>query len=89
MIGERQLRRNGAVDVSTRAQDQDDAEARKRAAAHTAIAEVQDGMLVGLGTGTTAGFAIAALGERVAAGLKAKTVATSLAARHAAEIAGL
>jgi ribose 5-phosphate isomerase A len=75
--------------VSTNAQDRDDAEARKRAAAHAAVAEVQDGMLVGLGTGTTAGFAIAALGERVAAGLKIRTVATSLAARHAAEIAGL
>lgn len=71
------------------AQDQEDAEARKRAAAHAAVAEVQDGMLVGLGTGTTAGFAIIALGERVAAGLKVMTVATSLAARHAAEIAGL
>ena len=69
--------------------DQDDAEARKRAAACAAVAEVQDGMLVGLGTGTTAGFAIAALGERVAAGLTVTTVATSLAARHAAEIEGL
>jgi ribose 5-phosphate isomerase A len=66
-----------------------DIEARKRAAAHVAVAEVQDRMLVGLGTGTTAGFAIAALGERVAAGLKVTTVATSLAARHAAEMAGL
>ena len=70
-------------------QDQNDAEARKRAAARAAVAEVQDGMLVGLGTGTTAGMAIAALGVRVAAGLQVTTVATSLAARHAAEIAGL
>ena len=46
-------------------------------------------MLVGLGTGTTANFAIAALGERVAAGLKVTTVATSLAACRAAEAAGL
>ena len=46
-------------------------------------------MLVGLGTGTTANFAIAALGERVAAGLKVTTVATSLAAGRAAEAAGL
>jgi len=75
--------------VALIAQDQDHAYARKRTAAHAAVAEVQDGMLVGLGTGTTAGFAIAALGERVAAGLKVTTVATSLAARHAAEIAGL
>ena len=75
--------------MATSPPDQDDAEARKRAAACAAVAEVQDGMLVGLGTGTTASFAIAALGERVAAGLKVTTVATSLAARHAAETAGL
>lgn len=71
------------------AQDQHDVEARKGAAARAAVAEVQDGMLVGLGTGTTAGFAIAALGRRIAAGLRVTTVATSLTARHAAEIAGL
>ncbi len=46
-------------------------------------------MLVGLGTGTTANFAIAELGERVAAGLKVTTVATSLATCRAAEAAGL
>lgn len=69
--------------------DQDDEAARKRAAACAAVAEIQDGMLVGLGTGTTASFAIAALGERVAAGLSVTTVATSLAASRAAEAAGL
>jgi ribose 5-phosphate isomerase A len=69
--------------------DQHDAAAHKRAAACAAVAEIQEGMLVGLGTGTTANLAIAALGERVAAGLKVTTVATSLAARHAAEAAGL
>ena len=46
-------------------------------------------MLVGLGTGTTANLAIAVLGERVAAGLKVTTVATSLATCRAAEAAGL
>ena len=68
---------------------EDDVAARKRAAACAAVAEIEDGMLVGLGTGTTANFAIAALGERVAAGLKVTTVATSLAAARAAEAAGL
>ena len=69
--------------------DQDDLAARKRAAARAAVAEIRDGMRVGLGTGTTAGFAIEALGELVAAGLKVTTVATSCAASRAAEAAGL
>lgn len=69
--------------------DQDDNAAHKRAAACAAVAEIEDGMLVGLGTGTTANYAIAALGERVAAGLKVTTVATSLATCRAAEAAGL
>lgn len=66
-----------------------DVAAQKRAAACAAVAEIEDGMLVGLGTGSTANFAIAVLGERVAAGLKVTTVATSLAASRAAETAGL
>ncbi|WP_174290866.1 ribose-5-phosphate isomerase RpiA [Sphingomonas bacterium] len=49
----------------------------KRAAALAAVAEVRDDMLVGLGTGSTAYWAIAALGERVAAGLRISVVATS------------
>ena len=69
--------------------DLDDLALCKRAAALAAVAEIEDGMLVGLGTGTTADFAIAALGERVADGLKVTTVATSLAARKAAQQAGL
>ena len=49
----------------------------KKAAAVAAVAEVRDGMLVGLGTGSTAAFAIRALGERVAAGLAVRAVVTS------------
>lgn len=63
--------------------------ARKRAAACAAVAEVQDGMLVGLGTGTTTAFAIAALGGRVAEGLNIATIATSLATMRLAQEAGL
>lgn len=60
---------------------------RKQAAAERAVAEVRDGMVVGLGTGSTAAFAIAALGARVAAGLHIRAIATSeasaaLARRH-------
>jgi ribose 5-phosphate isomerase A len=75
--------------VAIRTADENDIAARKRAAAHAAVAEIEDGMLVGLGTGTTVSFAIASLGMRVAAGLKVTTVATSLATSRAAEAAGL
>lgn len=65
-----------------------DTEALKRAAALAAVTEVEDGMLVGLGTGTTVSAAITALGERVADGLRIEVVATSLAsAREAAGLA--
>lgn len=69
--------------------DLDDVTTRKRAAACTAVAEIEDGMLVGLGTGTTTAFAIAALGERVAAGLNIATIATSYATMHLAQAARL
>jgi len=49
----------------------------KRTAAYAAVEDVADGMLVGLGTGSTAAFAIARLGERVRSGLKMRAVATS------------
>jgi ribose 5-phosphate isomerase A len=71
------------------APSEESVEACKRAAARAAVAEIQDGMLVGLGTGTTATLAIAALEERFAAGLRVTTVATSLATAQAAEAAGL
>lgn len=49
----------------------------KAAAAEAAAAQLQDGMIVGLGTGTTAAFAIEAIGKRVAQGLKIIGVPTS------------
>ena len=59
----------------------------KRLAAEAAVAEVADGMLVGLGTGSTAAHAIAAIGRRVADGLSIRAVATSVAS--AEQAAGL
>jgi ribose 5-phosphate isomerase A len=50
--------------------------ARERAA-RAAAALVEDGMVVGLGSGRTAGLAVRALGERAAAGLRIGCVATS------------
>jgi len=49
----------------------------KRAAALKAVDYVQDGMVVGLGTGSTAKHVIVALGERIKKGLKIKGVPTS------------
>ena len=49
----------------------------KRAAAEAAVALVERGMVVGLGTGSTAGFAIAALIRQVREGLRIEAVATS------------
>ena len=64
------------------AQDDD-----KRLAAEAAVAEVRAGMLVGLGTGSTARYAIDAIGARVREGLRIRAVATSVAsARQAAAL---
>src|SRR5215510_16132131 len=49
----------------------------KRAAALRAIEEVEDGMVVGLGTGSTAAFVVEGLGARVAAGLRLVGIPTS------------
>jgi ribose 5-phosphate isomerase A len=50
---------------------------KKKAAAERAVEFVQNGMIVGLGTGSTANFAIEALGKRVKEGLEITGVATS------------
>jgi ribose 5-phosphate isomerase A len=49
----------------------------KRAAAVRAVAEIEDGMVLGLGTGSTAAFAIEALAARVDEGLRIVGIATS------------
>jgi len=54
-----------------------DKEFMKRQAAEAAVEYVQAGNVVGLGTGSTAGYVIVALGERVRKGLKISGVATS------------
>jgi ribose 5-phosphate isomerase A len=57
----------------------------KRAAAERAVALVEDGMRVGLGTGSTAAHFVALLGARVRGGLKVVGVPTSEATRAQAE----
>jgi len=49
----------------------------KAAAAESAVAQVQDGMTLGLGTGTTAAFVLNALGRRVRDGLHVVGVPSS------------
>jgi len=52
-------------------------DARKVAAAEAAAALVEDGMRVGLGSGSTASIAVAAIGRRTAGGLRIVGVPTS------------
>lgn len=60
------------------------AEKAKQAAGKQAATLVQNGMIVGLGTGSTSAYFIEALIERVKLGLKIETVASSI---HSSEIA--
>lgn len=61
----------------------------KRAAALAALEEVCDGMIVGLGTGSTAQFVIEELAGRLAGGLRVEAVATSLRTTAAATALGV
>jgi ribose 5-phosphate isomerase A len=56
---------------------QPDRDALKRAAAARAVMDVEDGMVLGLGTGSTASFVLAELASRVAAGLSVVGIPTS------------
>jgi ribose 5-phosphate isomerase A len=58
----------------------------KRLAAEAAVAEIRDGMVVGLGTGSTAAHAIHAIGT---AGLRIEAVATSAASASLARSLGI
>ena len=61
----------------------------KRQAAAKALEQVQDGMKLGLGTGSTAKHFVDLLGERVKGGLKVIGVPTSEATRIQAEACGV
>ncbi|PZO48421.1 MAG: ribose 5-phosphate isomerase A [Alphaproteobacteria bacterium] len=58
-------------------------------AAHAALDYVKDGMVLGLGTGSTAAHFVRQLGERVRQGLRVKGVPTSEATRNLAEQVGV
>ena len=61
----------------------------KRRAAHAALSLVSDGMLVGLGSGSTAEFFLEALSEAVAEGLSIEGIASSRATASRAESLGI
>lgn len=65
------------------------ADDRKRAAALKALDLIDNGMIVGLGTGSTAAHFVKALGEKVKNGLRVTGVATSAAAEALALEAGI
>lgn len=69
---------------------QDGAEAAKQAAGEAAAALVEDGMLLGLGTGTTVRYLVEALGRRVREeGLRITGVPTSVATATQATALGI
>ena len=72
----------------------DEAESLKRVAAQEAVTLVQDGMVVGLGSGTTAELFLEELAQRVAGGLHVTAVPTServatMARSHGIQVAEL
>jgi len=66
-----------------------DVDALKAHAGRWAAEQVADGMVVGLGSGSTAAHAVRALGERVRAGLRVVGVATSRATEDLARTVGI
>jgi len=60
------------------------AEAEKKLAAEAAVEYVRDGMVIGLGTGSTAAYAVLKVGERVKHGLSITATSSSLATEQLA-----
>jgi ribose 5-phosphate isomerase A len=67
----------------------DNLEQEKEAAARASLRFVRDGQVVGLGTGSTAAYAVKFLGERVRAGLKIQGIPTSVRTQELAVSAGI
>src|SRR5215470_19631555 len=67
----------------------DDRSRLKRAAAEAAVQLVEDGMVVGLGTGSTAAFAVEALARRHRQGLRFLGIPTSERTAAQARAAGI
>jgi ribose 5-phosphate isomerase A len=69
--------------------DMSGVDAAKRRAGEHAATLVEDGMVVGLGTGSTAAYAIEAIGGAVADGLDVQGIPTSQQSRQLAREAGI
>ncbi|PSP16802.1 ribose 5-phosphate isomerase A [Halobacteriales archaeon QH_10_67_13] len=69
--------------------DETERDRAKRLAGESAADAVADGAVVGLGTGSTAAYAIDRLGERATEGLDVQGVPTSYQARERARAAGI
>ena len=61
----------------------------KETAARAAVELVRDGQIVGLGTGSTAAYAVRFLGERVQAGLRIRGIPTSVNTKELAASLGI
>lgn len=66
-----------------------DSDLAKFNAAQAALAYIKDGMVVGLGTGSTSAHFVRLLGDKVRQGLRVKGVPTSEATRNLAEQVGV
>ena len=64
-------------------------ENEKEAAAKASLRFLQDGQIVGLGTGSTAAYAVRLIGERVRAGLKIRGIPTSVQTKELAMSVGI
>ena len=64
-------------------------DAEKQAAGRASLKYVRDGQIVGLGSGSTATFAIRMLGERVREGMKIHGIPSSIATRDLATQLGI
>ena len=61
-----------------------DKDREKQAVARAGLNFIQDGQVVGLGSGSTSAFFIQFLGERVRAGLQIRSIPTSMRAQQLA-----
>ena len=86
----RERRRRGSDVMNAAASSSDaDRDALKRAAAEAAVELVENGMVVGLGTGSTAAFAVEALARRHRQGLRFVGIPTSERTAAQAKAAGI
>jgi ribose 5-phosphate isomerase A len=75
------------MSAGTNPGQQSNTDARKQEAANAAAAELENGMIVGLGSGSTARLAVAAIGLRVKQGLRIIGIPTSeQTAKQAADL---